>query len=75
MVFKAVQTAGRFIDGCYARASRCQLRGLAARRRAEIGNVSTGDIAEHFDRQRGGGVLHPPLPGVVAVKVFDAARA
>jgi len=38
-----------------------QLGGLAARRRAEIGDGFAGDVAEQPHRQGGGGVLHPPL--------------
>ena len=37
-----------------------KLRGLAAGRRAQIGDAETADVAEQARRQRGGGVLHPP---------------
>jgi hypothetical protein len=38
-----------------------ELRGLAARRGAQIGNRLALDIAEQSRRQRCGGILHPPL--------------
>ena len=52
---------GRTVDRGDARAGQRELRGLAARRRAEIGDALVGDVAEQPRRQRGGGVLHPPL--------------
>ena len=51
---------GRDID----RSDRCtggdELQGLAAGRRAKIGDPLAHDIAQQAGRQRGGGVLHPP---------------
>ncbi len=51
----------RAVDRGDARAGLRQLRGLAAGRGAEIGDGLAGDVAEQPRRQRGGGVLHPPL--------------
>ena len=39
-----------------------QLRRFAAGRGAEVGDRLALDVAEQPRRQRGGGVLHPPLP-------------
>ena len=52
----------RAVDRRDMRAGLGQLRGLAAGRSAEIGNRLASDVAEQPRRQRGGGVLHPPLP-------------
>ena len=38
-----------------------QLRGLAAGRRAKVGDPQSLYVAEQARRQRGGRVLHPPL--------------
>ena len=53
--------ARRTVDRGDARAGVRELRGLAARRGAEIGDGLAGDVAEQARRQRGGGVLHPPM--------------
>ena len=53
--------AGRAVDRGDAAPACDQLRGLAAGRGAEIGDALAGDVAEQARRQRGGGVLHPPL--------------
>ena len=57
------RASSRFAERSTAvtRAPACgKLRGLAARRGAEVGDRFAGDIAEQPGRQRGGGVLHPP---------------
>ena len=51
----------RTVDRGDAGAGMHELRGLAAGRGAEIGDGLAGDVAEQARRQRGGGVLHPPL--------------
>ena len=52
---------------------RGELGGLAARRRAQIGDAAAGDVAEQASGERGGGILHPPGSLGVAGKVLDAA--
>ena len=51
-----------------------QLRRLAARRGAEIGDVQAGDIAEQPRRKRGRGILHPPGALGKAGQVGNRAR-
>ena len=48
------------VDRGDARAGGRELRGLAARRGAEVGDRFAAHVAEQLRRQRRGGVLHPP---------------
>ena len=57
---QAGQPVGRAVDRGDARAGAGELRGLAAGRRAQIGDAQPAHVAEQARRQRGGGVLHPP---------------
>ena len=49
------------VDGSRARALSGELRCLAPRCGAEIGDAFARDIAEKARRQSGSGVLYPPL--------------
>ena len=51
-----------------------KLRGLAARRGAQIGDGLAAHVAEKARRQRGGGVLHPPCAVVEAGQLAAPAR-
>ena len=68
----------RAVDRGDLRAGERELRGLAARRGAEIGDGFAArrrpSIAEQPRRQRRGGVLHPPCAVVVAGKLRDRPR-
>src|SRR5262245_65797549 len=55
----------RAVDGGDGGAGGRKLRGLAARRRAQIRDGAAAQVAEELRRQCRGGVLHPP--GALAV--------
>ena len=57
---RAAQPRRRAVDGGDERAGGGKLRGLAARRGAQIGDALSANVAEQPRRQRRRGVLHPP---------------
>ena len=62
---------GRAIDGRHIRAERCELRCLAARCRAEVGDFRARLDPKQKRRQRRGRVLHPPLPVLETFKLAN----
>lgn len=60
IVPQAREPPGGTIDRGDMRARLRELRGLAARCRAQIGDGFSGDVAEQPRGNRGGSVLHPP---------------
>ena len=68
---QAVQARRRDVDGDDARAGEDKLRGLAAGRRAEIGDALAADVAEQAGGTRRSGVLHPPGAVGIAGQRFD----
>ena len=58
----ALQPLRRTVERGDARATQRQLRGLAARRGAEIDHPVAGRNRQQARGQGGGGVLHPPFP-------------
>ncbi len=71
MVREPRQPVFRRVDCRHLRASSRELRGLAARRRAEVGHAESRDVSEQTRRQAGGRVLHPPGAFVIAGKLSD----
>ena len=67
------QAGRRAVDRGDPGAGERQLHGLAAGRRAEVGDLLAGDVAEQAGRERRRGVLHPPGAFAVAGKQRDSA--
>ena len=66
-----LQPLGRAVDREHLGAGRCELRGLAAGRGAEIGDALAGLRLEQAGGQGGGGILHPPFAVLVAGQLAD----
>ncbi len=71
---KPLQPVGGDVDGGDVGASGSKLSGLAAGRRAEIGDAPAGDVAEQAGGQRRRHVLDPPGALGVTGKLLDGDR-
>ena len=65
----------RLVERRHLRAGSGKLKGLAAGRRAKVEHFLAANVAKQARGQRGGNVLHPPSPVVVAWKIFDTPCA